>query len=465
MFNPNGNLRNSKVKNWLAIVIIAAAMLPRVLLCWVNNQANDNHIDVLNIIADQNRLPEKSECWSCYQPKLFYVVCAMVVKAFSLQGYDTRIFSMQLLNLIASFFILLLFWRFIDKQELSDLSKFAVFGLFGFNACLTGINIQSTNDTFAILFGVITVYLISVYFNRGTLWIALSIATALIAAALTKASGVILLLCICAILGLQLIALRELKKKLKTLLHLSAIVVAFALIVPGAGGYIHNYKKYGSLSLSTWNKDTVPYFFVKTPIDRPGLRSVFDCFFTFRICDMIITPFVSNDNGKYSEHRTSLWSQLYGRTAFMHYDQWPPGWASQTDLMTTVGRLVLVFGLVPLYIFILGISFNIKRLLGAITQSDRNFFQQPANYAYLVITLAMFASSMYYTYNYRDFSSMKSIYIFPGLIAFIKMFCDGVALIKRPKTLLTVQIAVACVVILNLIDIFNLVVQLAERRA
>lgn len=42
----------------------------RVLLALVNTDANDNHLAVVEIIANENRLPERAETFTAYHPPL-----------------------------------------------------------------------------------------------------------------------------------------------------------------------------------------------------------------------------------------------------------------------------------------------------------------------------------------------------------------------------------------------------------
>jgi hypothetical protein len=455
-------MNSEYTKSWqrqLVILIFAGALLLRLLLGIYNREANDNHVDVVSLIVDKHTLPEKDDCWSCYQPKLYYLVCAGVVKLFHVQDFYGRVVVMQLVNVFTSFFILLLFWKFIDKQDLTVRRKLLTFAFFAFNPCLTGINVQGTNDTPVIFFGVLAVYAADAFFRKMKLSPGIALIIALVAGALTKASAFVLTGAISVIFILKLLAERSRTLKWRAAIYLSILLLTFVVIVPFAGGYYNNDKKYNSLTLSTWNRNSRPYFFKTTPVERPGLQNMYEGFFTFRYLDMIRQPYINNEVDNYPAHRTSLWSQMYGRTLFMHFDQWPPGWQSHDPFILLIGKILIVLGIVPLLLFLAGLV-NSLDFVRNFLKMNRAYLAAPENYLHLVITLAVLASSIFYTYNYRDFSSMKSFYIFPGSLSIIKLFCDGLSLIKNRISISIVELVLMLMILLSIADTVFLIQQL-----
>src|SRR3989442_15182227 len=57
----------------------------------------------------------------------------------------------------------------------------------------------------------------------------------------------------------------------------------------------------------------------------------------------------------FRSHRTSLWSQLYGRAHFSHFAQHPPSWRNTSPLVVTVGRLIFVLALLPTAFLLAGV--------------------------------------------------------------------------------------------------------------
>jgi hypothetical protein len=51
---------------------------------------------------------------------------------------------------------------------------------------------------------------------------------------------------------------------------------------------------------------------------------VADGFLTFRLLNLLREPYITYPPAAYPVHRTSFWSQIYGRAHFVHFDAWPP---------------------------------------------------------------------------------------------------------------------------------------------
>ena len=436
-------------------------MLLRIALGFLNRQANDNHEDVVSWIVDKNSIPEKNDCWSCYQPKLYYVVCAALVKLFNVTGDGSRTVVMQQVNVVISFFILLLFWKFIDRQNWNARNKLLLFGLFAFNPCLAGINVQSTNDTPVIFLGMLAAYAAVSFFGEMKFRPAIVLILALVGGALTKASAIVMFGAISAVFIIAIWA-RPLNRIRMTIVKcFLVLMICFLSIVPIAGGYYHNYKNHGSLTLSTWNNASPPSFFQTTLAGRPGLQNMYQGFFTFRYFDMIRQPYINNEETNYPVHRTSLWSQLYGRTVFMHFDQWPPTWQSQDYRILFIGRVLIILGIIPLGLFLAGLIKGIFSFFKNIVRRRRSYFAIPENYLHLLVTLAFLASSIYYSYSIRDFSSMKSIYIFPGFLSFIKLLGDGFMLLKSKRIISGIEGVLVVIILFSIADIAFLIYQLS----
>jgi hypothetical protein len=397
----------------------------RITMGLLNRAANDVHIDVVTMIVDKHVIPEKDDCWSCYQPKLYYLITAGFIEMFHYKIVDRRIITGQMLNVLFGFFTLLFFWKYLKNTTLGDNSRLIIFAFFALNPGLAAINVQFTNDSLAIFCGVAAVYFADKFFRtqqrRDFIWLVIYV----IACSLTKGSGLVLFAVLFLFFVTRIIAQRSKEMRMKLVKYGLIYTISFLAIVPFAGGYYHNYKKYGSATLSTWDKDRPPLFFERTPVFRPGVLDMFHAWFTFRYLDMIEQPYVTNGPRPYPMHRTSLWSQLYGRTMFLHYDQWPHPWQSLEPFIINIGRLLIILGIIPLLIFLRGMAHNLKKMFIGMRKGFRTYLESSPDLLHLAIAAALFASSILYTYNYRDFSSMKSIYIFPGLISFIKLFADG----------------------------------------
>jgi hypothetical protein len=131
-----------------------------------------------------------------------------------------------------------------------------------------------------------------------------------------------------------------------------------------------------------------------------------------------------HDASGYPLHQTSLWSQLYGRLHFVHFDRWPPTWQSDSVLVLWIGRAALVLGLVPTAILLIGLVREGHRSVMVLAGHESSVSSAGA----LLLTIAAFGSlgfSIVYALTMRDFGFMKTIYVLPCLLGFAWCFAQG----------------------------------------
>ncbi len=454
-----------KRKRTIVIAILFISLGLRLVLAFINRQANDDHMEVINWIVSKG-IPQKNDCGICYQPKFFYVISADILTNLSIESSIHRIIAIQLFNALLGFFTIIFFWKFIDKQPFKDSTKLLLFAFFAFNPCLTAINIQATNDTLVILGGVMSVYFCDLFFKNITLDNFIFLMVSLFICSLTKTTGILIFLVVSVFFILKIIAQPNINQKLQLSKYFVSSILILTGVVIFAGGYYTYYKNYKSLPTSAWsNADPPPSFFKETTFSvgfpgRPGVLNIAKGFFTFRYFDMIRQPYINNEVDNYPIHRTSLWSQLYGRTVFLHFDQWPPTWQTQAPFIIFVGRVLIILGVIPLFLFLSGLAGGIFLFFKNILKSGKTYLASENNYLHLGITLALFAATIKYSYDIRDFSAMKSIYIFPGFICFIKLIADGYASVKFRKLTRIVNIGLVVMIAFSIIDIGYLIYQL-----
>src|SRR5262245_1297769 len=142
----------------VVLVFLCGALL-RVAFVLVNLEVNDNHIEVISVNADENRIPEKAEFWEAFQPKLHHVTVEALWRAVPISSLANRIRLAQLVSCaagIVTLWIALVFLR--SESNVSAKVRFLSFALIALNPGLIGINAQATNDSFAILFANLALY-------------------------------------------------------------------------------------------------------------------------------------------------------------------------------------------------------------------------------------------------------------------------------------------------------------------
>ena len=431
--------------------ILAIAL--RVLLALVNREANDNHLQVISMIADSGVNPGRDDCWECFQPKFYHAVCALMIRMLGLGPGVPRILLAQFVNVAAGIATLVFLRRFIARLAVPPLPAFWAFALIALNPGLVGIDGQATNDSFVILFSTAALYftwlVVREYSTRALGWMTLFT----VLAAVTKGSGLVvfvveLLVLIMALAG----AARR-----QHLLSIAVLAGVFLATVPFLGPYARYYRLYGSPLVVSIPHDPPPAVFTETYPADAGVTSVAQAYFTFRLFDLIREPVIRTGSVGYPQHRTSLWSQLYGRAHFAQFGQWPPSWASSGPRTLAVGRAILVLALFPLLCGLAGIGRAVRNLLRK-APSD--------SWVFLVFGAGFFGMIVKYTYDYRCYCTMKAIFVFPALLCAARFFVDGFEPIGRsarrhPVGLLTANGVLSLLLGLYLADSIMLIVQLA----
>ena len=439
-------------------LIFGIALLLRFALCLLNREANDDHMEVINLIADKGIIPGKDDCAECFQPKFFYLFHAKVIELFNISNLTARLVYVQLVNFIFSFLILLISLKIIESVKTTQNIQLISFSLLALNPCFTGINAQATNDTMITLLGSCCIYFAVMFLNNKKIMKAAWLILFILLSSIVKGSGLIIFISIFLILLLKLFFAGKSERKLysKTLLCLT---ILYAAIVPFAGGYYKEFKKTGTpfatgIGPSATPKENNTFKY------RPGITSVASGYLTFRYWDMLKHPYITNDVAVYPVHRTSLWSQLYGRTFFMHFDQHPPSWQSKNSSLLIAGRILLTLGIVPVLIFILGFLKLTARFVQGISKNTKQYLQMNNDWTYLVFIIGYVLFIVKYSHDYPDFSTMKSIFLFPAIPAFVKIITLGFAEIKNLYFLLAAKITTLIIIVLSVFDICFLIRQL-----
>ena len=188
-----------------------------------------------------------------------------------------------------------------------------------------------------------------------------------------------------------------------------------------------------------------------------------DAFATFRFFNLLRFPVITTQGPEsYPLHRTSLWTQLYGRAHLVHFDQWPPAWKNQNPGIFWLARAIFVLALLPTALAWVG-AFRFSAML---VRSVR-FPGQTALDSWIVIIAALgwLGFVVLYSMQYRDFSVMKFIFVLPGITSWAAFLCMGFDWTADllSKTLWRRTLALACAGLCGLycVDVIWLIVQLA----
>jgi hypothetical protein len=449
----------------LAIFIVASAL--RLGLAFVNREANDDHMAAIRIIAAQKRLPAKADCWECFQPKLFHATAAAVIQLPGLRTADRQIVAVQLLNAAIGCATLLLAWWLLRASDISDSARVFGFGLTALNPELIGINGQATNDTFAIFFGAVAVYFALRFAQQLRVgdFVVMTVATAL--GIVSKTNGVITFAAIALALTLFAVTAGGRNRSV-----LRSYAVAFVLgvvlleILNPLGQAVQNWRREGSPFALNIEAAPSPRLIEQTFTDLPGVRSIADAFLTFRFVDLLTTPYIASYTSTgYPEHRTSLWSQLYGRAHAIHFSAHPPSWLARRPGVLNLARAIFVLALLPTALMVIGVVLGSAKSVTAIMRGEA----PPPSLVLTIVVAAFTGFIIAYAYRYRMFVVMKAVFLYPALLAFPYFFASGfdrVRAMTAPRRLprIAIESALAALLLLYVADVASLIVQLALYR-
>jgi hypothetical protein len=406
-----------------AIFVVAAAL--RLVLALLNDASNDDHLLVVELLLDGHRHLTMNDCYQCFHPKLFHATAALLIRVLGVSTVFGERCLVQLLNAATGIVVLLLLHRFLCRLRLASSVRLLVLALAALNPAFLAINVQFTNDSLAILLAV-----------AGTFWLARfadarklrHFARAAVCLTLAFASkGTAWVAGIAALLSLLIGALvRERGTGVRWRWNplLAGILAVMLISAIGIAGYdFKNYRKHAGFA-----EIRQLSLFRRTPVARPGVMSIFDGYLTFKLADLVHHPYTSNGQLPDPPHRTSVFSQLYGRLHFLHLGSWPRAWQLQDKAYFNVGRWNLMLGLVPTSFFLLGLGIALRGQAAALRQNGPLAWlrsQAEPGLLCLLLCLGYLAFIVGFTAAYRDFSVIKPIYLFPGMLGFVKLLADG----------------------------------------
>jgi Dolichyl-phosphate-mannose-protein mannosyltransferase len=407
------------------ILVVATGL--RLLLALVNREANDAHIPVIKSIAFDHHFPTRDEMWEGFQPKLFHTVAALIWRVLP-NDLTWQIISAQMLNALAGVLTIWIIFRFLTGVQLSTRVRLLALALFALNPALIGINSQVTNDSFVILFSTAALYFGFRYFKefRTTDWILMTASTCL--AVLSKGNGIVVLIAlICtgiAQLGRLIPSASEHRmRRAASLAVLVLIVIGSASVL---GPYYDHYRRYGTPFVTNYQPDPLPHWSTEpTPHPYPGVTTVKESFFTFRLFNLIRHPHQTQMRWGYPRHRRSLWSQLYGGWNYAQFPSAPNSWQADSKRILFIGKILMVLAFLPACIFVVGLV----RQLGTVVRGalKREKVESRATFLLVIVTLGFLLFEIAYSARYHEYTVMKPIFIFPGLLGFLAVFataCD-----------------------------------------
>ena len=389
-----------------------------------NRESNDDHFTVIQLILKTDRLPEKADCWECYQPKFFHYTAAKFLQLTGLENTNpsTMILPVEMLNYTAGLITILVIGLFLYRlPDKNGLLKVLAFGLAALNPNLIGISAQVTNDAFAILFSTLALICTYAYLQKKSPFPFLLMLLFIILGISSKTN--VWITAIAILLALLVKAWMEKQERVRTLCiaGLFGLVTLILSIFNPLNQYISNVREYGSPILLNIDRQPLPDFLVQTSAYRPGILSIQDGFLTFKFGDLLRYP--RNENGDaYPPARSSLWTQLYARANSVHYDNWPESWSTTGEEGFALSRAIYILALLPTLLLLVGAAMEITHVLKSLVKREPDL-AAASHFGLTAVTFIGFVLFIIlYALEYRDFSVMKAIFLYPAMITFPLLF-------------------------------------------
>ena len=449
----------------LFVAVFVFATVLRFGMAFVNREAFDDHVGVISLILQNNKLPQTEDCWECFQPKLFYFVAATAIRIAHVNpGHiHSIIIATQLMNVAAGEVLLIIVYLLIRQMQfVNRKAGLVVFALLAFNPALIAANGMASNDSFAILLSSVAIYSCWRFLREDKLsfFIVSGIFVTMGIATKTNIWGTALAI----FLVLLIKAFNERRFFSAMIAGAFLIGVSAATLLNPLSQYLDNIKNYGTPVTLNVVKEPFPSFFEKTYVRRPGIVSIQDGLFTFKLIELLEYPRLSLGAIGYPAHRTSLWTDVFASANSLHFYNSPDSWHTKPDfevsrsifILALLPAALLLFGVISGWIFLLkGVFGNSKTVL--FNRSYGLFDIVFVGYAIFIVVLAL---------QYRDFSTMKAVYIYPAILSFVVLTLEATnafyIFLSRQNRWITILFegAILFLIIMYVVDISQMIVHL-----
>ncbi|MCL2259768.1 MAG: hypothetical protein FWC15_00265 [Fibromonadales bacterium] len=386
---------------FVAISIILLGILARLIVYTYTGPAQNSydtygHLDYIQIIAEEKRLPKGNECWQCYQPPLYYIAFAVVKNA--ADWYEPSLTNriMQQCNLLLSFmcvaFGVALILNLLGNNTRAHLIATVSVLWPGFALVAPHISndiLFYTTSLFCMLFA-------QRYWrtHKSSDMLLASIGAAIALAA--KSNGLVIL----AAWAIIYIACAMRSLKIGSLRALLASVLIVALSI----GLSHH-KMVVNLFV---NKNLNLVDNIGGMPDFLKVENKAGNYLYFDLKDYLLTPYADPYNDKGGRHY--FWNYALKTSLFGEYKQWdsPVGHIFATAL-SVLALLIFIFA-----------------LWGVMHARFKDF---PP----MIFAIFLFAALIYFRISYPYTSSGCFRYIYPAVFPLVYFSVCGVQILEKPR--------------------------------
>lgn len=390
-------------KNYLITILIIGVVF-RLTLFFISppNNAYDDHLEVIKIYSETFNRPAPFKCWECYQPPAYYLISGTIYKSLLFFGTANGLAwkIVQLINPLLSIGVLILFLKILLTFKLSNWQRILYFSFVAvfprdiFTAVMIG------NDYLLIFCSVAAFYYYIKFIKSKPIneksskkyFLLLCFFAAL--ASLTKQHG-LLLLAFPGYIVFNTFIQRKLSSH-KILLSIFSLTVIISL-----SDEIWKLNQTGEFLVS--NQHYFDYAEGQFPGDIEQIE-----FDTFRVFKLYKEPFITENTA------ASFPTEIFARS-FFDYE-----WRFLSPKFTSahlVGKIGYSLGIIWVLYFLLSTIFGLKNQLN---KKKTDYFKL-AYFVPVLIGIMFLIVPIIQTFRFPYFSSMKTMFILPGVIILLAM--------------------------------------------
>ena len=446
------NLAKGRMRgHWMSAAILSLGVILRVIV-WAANPPNnclDDHLEPIAKYAIEGWRPNPKSCWQCYQPPVYYVVSATVLRATTYltdhamaaatSSRARRVIewkAVQAVSALASVGTMMLTHLILWLWYPSDrhLCRLALLIL-----AILPVDIYAAgfigNDAMLVCWSTLAVAGYSVLARTARLWTGTALLLGgTILAVWTKQSGAVTLLLPCVVLlRLVLHKMRLCRISFLRSKQMPVLVCVLVTLPIAMSDEIWRAGKTGMFLFS--NQHVFRYADDQPPrtFDKVSLAS-------FRLVSLMKEPVMSDAT------LASLPTELFARTWF----DYEPRYLPSSRLTKWFARLL----------YLLGLPFVLLTAVGA-AQGLKRSLREPAILPLLLLLVGFLAVPFLQTSRFPHFSSMKAVFVLPAVSIAAMMLVLGLRLL--PGRFSQTFISAAMIIIL-LIGIGHVALIVALRK-
>ncbi|MGD0276034.1 MAG: hypothetical protein ABSB79_08250 [Syntrophales bacterium] len=429
--------RNKNGKKYVLIFIILGIFL-RLLLCWYNPPENyfDDHFAPTLLFLAKGEIPHKDACLECFHPPVFYYASAVVYKIALSMGINEKKVIFKLLQFVNCFYSILtlgLIFLILNKLRLSDLSRTMALGTICFLPRHIYMSAIYSNDAMTYLFVSLCAYFLLISIEKkSSLFSLVALSISMTIAIFIKWNALVVIPMAAVTFALAFIyrIIVPRKKALISLIIVLIIPTVFFSIymvkninmygtpLPLAA-HFNEYDSYRQLRMNNGEIkffNFTPWQYMKNPIISPGQVS---SFWTLIYSGMW---FDTEPAFLYFTDPNNEWWHSYFSALYMGQD-FPTGdpLSFYTHLL---GAVLIVLGLIPLILLIVGFCKSILR--NFIWHSNSDATETIKIQIFTTLTLFSFIVVIVGAFICPVFSRMKATYVLNSISAFAVFIALGI---------------------------------------